>query len=375
MSVPTREYGNAARRKRLGNFLGAALEMGGMGALATNPTYLAPMIASQVAQPILSNIDWSSDGTISRQQADKRNERARMMAERDQQGRQKVQQWINNGGNTGVGSNAPTTFQNVAAQLQASGMVDPNNPNPPAGIDKALAGKGNIFQNVGTQIQQAQGQGQKPDNIFQSVSNTIANNGQSNQRTGMTRMTDWDTNDIYAVVSKLSNEDYDELESIQDKDTLIDVSSDTTLNLLEDHGIHMSPELEQSFKGGIGAAMDDWYQQQRAAGKPADMTSYLMGMTQFALALVDEYGGQAAGQTPNQIPTDQGNQFQNTAASIYNAQEQIKSQPVNGMPSEEQFMLLQGQGQIPPEFYQGFEAWLERNPNGSFQEYISGGGQ
>lgn len=366
---------NEDRRKAVTGFLGAVL--GSPAGQVANPLAGIPNLAGMIGSQFTP-----VGQTISPQQAEIRQRR-----DQNLQGRQHVQQWIDS--------------------MRQTGLVDPNNPNPPAGVDKAAARgqipvmgnalnvaqnikqqaqpqgqpgqpqgfTGGSFQNMITQAAQQQADGKElpfqdlsgadPEGIQRSF-----NRGSPGQ--GTTRLTDWDTEMPYRVVSQLSQEDYADLQSITDKDELVMTAADTVLNVLEDQGMVIPEDFEARFKGGIGAAMDDWYQKRVAEGGSRQMTDFITGMTQVAAALLGPDITTQSNVATTGDPT--GAQIPHTGMTINPGDPgaEMIAAPGPADLNAENFIAMYQAGQVPPEFIAGFNAAVAANPNLTLEGYLRG---
>lgn len=205
-------------------------------------------------------------------------------------------------------------------------------------------------------------QDMKQEDIVPSFNNSPGTGGQ--------RYTPYDTEKIYAVVRSLDADDYAQLESYTTRSDLVEAGADTALDLLEENQIYMSDPLEERFKAGIGSAMEDWYANQVKTGGSTDMTSYMMGVTQFALALIE-----ASGETGSQARGDMPVEYTGSTGTPQQTQQATQFSGPNGLPTEEEFLLAAQEGRIPKEFIEGYLNFMELNEGANYDDFIAGGGQ
>jgi hypothetical protein len=104
------------------------------------------------------------------------------------------------------------------------------------------------------------------------------------------RITHFDTEKKYTVVSQLDKEDYRMIDETDSAEELIDVSTDLVLDVLEDSGQPIDPAWEQQYKATALAFAQEWYTLTKANQGSTQNTDLLMALTQYAYETMGQPG-------------------------------------------------------------------------------------
>lgn len=112
--------------------------------------------------------------------------------------------------------------------------------------------------------------------------------------------TAWDTDPMYAVVSRLTKKDYDTMfKGMKDATTVTNKATSVVLQKLAEAGYKIDPDAAKVFQDGAEKTMTEWYRANKTAnGHPPSMTEYFEALTRAALL--------SRGQTPGDTATTTG---------------------------------------------------------------------
>lgn len=357
MADRQQNVGPEASRKKVGRFFDAIIN-NPVTAVA-NPNAALAMLAQQLANSG-SGINWNAGGPSA--QTLQRNQRVT----NDQN--QWAQAQRASGQSVEAGNQA--AWEQEAAALNQS----PKDLPPPAGVDKAarknpavaqafapmaealgMNPQAFVPQAPSTAIQEGLRQAQPFQEDPSGQGRSLIERGfdavQAHNRTSPDRITGWDTNKEYNAVSRLSQKDYDRLNSVKSREEFFEESTNTVLKTLESAGITMSEEQLARFKAGVEPAMQDWYNMQKSAGRPTDVTAYYMAMSEMATRLA------------NEVPVPEESQTQPTGE----ATTATATPTAGGTPTlDDLHSLLRS-----PEFLVGYNSWKSKNPEGTPEAFLS----
>ena len=195
--------------------------------------------------------------------------------------------------------------------------------------------------------------------------------------------TAWDTDPMYAVVSRLTNKDYNTMfKGMKDATSVTNKATSVVLQKLAEAGYKIDADAAKAFTDGAEATMTAWYQANtKANGHPPSMTEYFEALTRAALLSRGQTPSETASTTTSTADTTSNASGLDTTTTAgtdattwgTHAPEKIKDNTVSTLdPTSEdaqnKFVALFGNDQHA---YNAYVGWVGRMNTLSTQRNIS----